>query len=199
MINFQKGAEFDPGFAPYVVSFSHGNIIPFYNMLDGIKNFHQKKFKFQMAQSELIKLFENILSFYSGCLLWAVYISQKFRNEPKKILNNFSLGKNKDDYDFLYEVNFLIDYFMKYEKDCKYYLNKNAGIPEYWKLLTQTYKEFLIINENFINTKTTSDIKLPETVTVIDDDGRLDTILNVIEKAISMADLTPLLKFNILK
>ncbi len=193
MISFDKGVAFDPGFAPYVTCFSeNANAID--EVMASLKTPHQKKFRFQVFSPQIYKLFENIISFYQGCLLWASYISIKFKDNPKEVLNNFSLGKKLDDYDFLFEVDFLINYFDKYEKDSKYFLSKSAHLPPDWLKLAKVYKEFLILNENFINTKTTADIKLPAAVKY---DFDLDEVLAAIDKSIADGNLSSLLEIEI--
>jgi len=189
MFNFENGVEFDPGFSPYVICFSE-LATSFEAMIVELKTPHQKKFKFQMLAPQLKKAFENVVAFYQGCLLWATYISRTFKDNSKNILNNSFYGRNIDNSDFLYEVNFLIDYFDKFDRDCKYFLGKTLDIPQKWREIAAIYKKFLEINNNFVNTATTADIKLPEE---IPEDIDLEQTLKVIETSIQNQALETLL------
>lgn len=194
MIDFSEGADFDPGFAPYVNSFML-NVQSFMQLFQNFKTIHQKRFQYQKVKPNLLNNFENILGFYQGCLLWALYLKKTFEKEPKKILGNYALGKNPDNFDSLSEINFVISYFDIFEKDCKYYLNSNEKIPDYWKKLANTYKKFVELNNEFVNTETTADIVLPDELHY----EVSEKILEEIEQAIKQKDLKILLNLEIIK
>lgn len=190
-MEFSKGVLFDPGYSKFALPFSP-NIDAGYNMLLSIKSPHQRKFKFQILYPQFLKLLENTVAFYLGCLLWATFISRNFADDSKEILDNNFLGKAVNEEDMLYEINYAISYVEKLKKDCKYYLGKNCNIPTEWIDILVVYKEFLILNNYLVDAKFTSDIKLPESIktTNIDD---LNRILEKIESSLQSGDLSSLI------
>ena len=142
------------------------------NAVLSVKNINQRRFKFKTLYNEIIKSFKNIVGFYAGCLLWATYIKYSNAEENKEIDGNNFLNQDINDtdkFDFLYEIDYLINYFEKFEKDTKFFLGKSETLPKKWKFIGETYKNFLIINNNFTQTKTTEDLKLPDSLTKPDE------------------------------
>ena len=195
MINFENGAPFDPGFAPLVYGFTYNAIVAD-NELNNLVSLHQKKFRYKIQYPQILKLMKNTIAFYQGCLMWAYVISKKFQDSPIAITGNFSLGKNPEEYDFLAEVNYLIDYLEKIEKDAKYYLSQNANIPEYWKKIVNTYREFLQLNKNFTSTERTNEIKLPAQIE--NANFNVDEFIFQIDTAITENHIEKLLETEIL-
>jgi len=191
-MDFSKGVLFDPGYSKYALPFSP-NIDAGYNMLLSIKSPHQRKFKFQILYPQFLKLLENTVSFYLGCLLWATFISRNFAATPKEILENNFLNKDINEEDMQFEINYAINYVEKLKKDCKYYLGKNCNIPMDWVKILSTYKEFLVLNNYLINARTTSDVKLPKSLKNTNSDD-LDLILDKIQKVLESGDLSQLLE-----
>lgn len=161
-MDFEKGVPFDPGYSQHTYVFSE-HIESIYNIMKSIKAPHQKRFQFKVFQPKITSLFQNSAAFYLGCLLWATFIKQNFKDSPKEILDNHFYGREMKDEkeNFVEEVDFLIDYCGQFEKDCKYYLGKNEKLPSNWTRVLLLYKDFLTINENFNAVKTTADLKLP--------------------------------------
>ena len=64
---------FDPGYAQHttILSISSEYI---YAGINQFKNLGQKKMKFKMMYSQLIRMVDNNVGFCLGSLLWAVYI-----------------------------------------------------------------------------------------------------------------------------
>lgn len=189
-MDFSKGVLFDPGYSKFALPFSP-NIDAGYNMLLSIKAPHQRKFKFQILYPQFLKLLENSVAFYLGCLLWATFITRNFSSEPKDILDNNFLGREVVEDDMLFEINYAINYVEKLKKDCKYYLGKTCNIPTEWVKILAVYKEFLILNNYLVNTKSTADINLPASLKETNTDN-LESILNIIESALKSGDLTKL-------
>lgn len=189
-MDFSKGVLFDPGYSKYTLPFSQ-NIDAAYNMLFSIKSTHQRKFKFQILYPQLLKLLEQTVAFYLGCLLWATFISRNFVDSPKDILDNNYIDIEVNDDDMLYEVNYAINYIEKLKKDCKYYLGKNCNIPEAWTQILFVYKDFLVSNNYLVSAKKTSDIKLP-TILKVPNNSQLNLILDKIEYVISNGELKEL-------
>ena len=178
-MDFSKGVLFDPGYSKYTLAFSL-NIDAAYNMIFSIKSFNQRKTKFKVIYPQLLKLLEQTVAFYLGCLLWATYISKNFTNEPKEIIGNDYIDQEVDEDKMLYEVNYIISYLEKLKKDCKYYLGKECNLPQDWQEIMDIYKEFLTMNDFLVNAKNTSDINLPTAIKNVQSDD-LDTILKQIE------------------
>ena len=89
MINFEKGAEFDPGIGNLVYSFYEIAQSSEFE-LSKIKSFHSKKSKYQFLYPRLYEILQNNIFFYKGCLMWAFYIFHAFKDNPKEILDNKS-------------------------------------------------------------------------------------------------------------
>lgn len=193
-MDFSKGVLFDPGYSKFALPFSQ-NIDAAYNMLLSIKIPHQRKFKFQILYPQLLKLLENTVSFYLGCLLWATFISRNFKNTPQNILDNCYIGQEVEEEKMLFEVNYAINYIEKLKKDCKYYLGKNCNIPNEWTNILTIYKDFLKQNRFLVDTKTTADIKLPETIIATTQED-LDSILIKINEVVTTGNLPALFEIK---
>jgi len=165
----EKTVLFDPGFAPLVYSFTE-NIKAIDNLMFSIKIPNQRRFRFQSIQPQITGLVKNSAAFYKGCLMWAKYIKETF--PQAEIENNpfFDLdlkSQNISEEDFYEDVNLFIAYINKYPEDCRFYLGKDLSFPEQWLEIATAYKEFLILNNSFINTKYATDLKLPENIDTI--------------------------------
>ena len=189
-MDFSQGVLFDPGYSKYTLPFS-ANIDAAYKMIFSMKSQNQRKFKFRTLYPQLLKLLEHTISFYLGCLLWASYISQQFKNEPKDILDNNYIGQTVNEEEMLFEVNYVINYIDKLKKDCKYYLNTTCNLPDSWSQIMTVYKEFLTMNKFLVNAKTTSDILLPSIIKELSQEDR-DNIVSNIENVVNSGKLTDL-------
>ncbi len=183
-MNFDNGAQFDPGFVQHISAFVP-NIEYIYAGLNRLKNFTQKKNQFKMYYPKIQSLLKNYLGFYLGCILWATYISQL---DEKPILNNLCFGGEYSEKETLSEVDFIKDYIEQLKKDVKYYTGQNFTIDEISINILNAYKEFLIANKGFVETKTTKDIKLPANLKTPSDKD-LEEILSGIEKVIDNGKL----------
>ncbi len=153
-----KGLEFDPGFAPFILAF-RGTVEYLYLDINKFKNLSQRKMKFRQYYKKFLELFYNNLGFYVGCLMWAAYIKTQPEQE---ILNNHCLGGEYNEDENTSETDFMIKFLELFPKDMKYFLGINYNInPDDMKIL-ELYKEFLTINKGFVNSKTNTDILLPE-------------------------------------
>ena len=193
VVKLQKNMDtvpFDPGFSEHAVIFTP-NIESAYNILNSIPAPHQKKFQFKMFYPQLLRLVDSTVAFYLGCLLWASYISKKYKDSPKKIEGNSYLGKNVKREDALHEIDFIISYLKQFEKDCKYYMGKAKDIKPEWDEIINVYREFLTMNEFLKKAETTADIKLPDSVKELDETN-LETIFEKIKSAIDSARLEQL-------
>ena len=142
-----------------------------------------------MLYPQILKMTENNIGFCLGCLLWAVYI--KNTEENTEIKGNPCFGDTYNEAETVEEINFSKDFFNKIKKDTKYYLGQDYDInPLYIKIL-DIYREFLIINKNFVNTKTTADLIIPQDLKT-PDSNELETIYNKIQEVIKSGNLIDL-------
>ena len=156
--------KFDPGMGELVINFNEF-INDVYSQLMTLRTIHQKRARFKLYTAKIERYMKNNIAFYLGCLLWAYYIVNENAKAPKEIVGNVFLNmseEEKAEYDYLIQVNFMENYFEGFERDSLYYTGKKFQIPEQWKKILSLYSEFLSINEGFVNTKVTADIKLPE-------------------------------------
>ncbi len=190
MLDFKDNVPFDPGYSKYLLIFAQ-------NYLEGMEdikktvNGNQRKFKFRLYVSKFNKALKSTLGFWVGCILWAAYI--KFKYPECDIKGNSFLGKNKEDIDeYFYELEFKLieEYISNYPRNTKINLGKEENFPPYYLEIVKDYKEFLNLNENFLKTAKTSDIKLnPKFEKNVD----LEGIKAKIEKALTQGDLATLL------
>ena len=183
-MNFDNGAQFDPGFVQHMSAFVP-NIEYVYAGLNRLKNFTLKKNQFKMYYPKIQSLLKNYLGFYLGCILWAVYINQL---DEKPILNNLCFGGEYSEKETLSEVDFIKDYIEQLKKDVKYYTGQDFTIDENSINILNAYREFLIANKGFVETKTTKDIKLPANLKTPSEKD-LEEILSGIEKVIDNGKL----------
>ncbi len=185
----EKNVLFDPGFAQHttILSLSLNYI---YSEINSFKNFGQRKIKFKMSYPQIIRMTDNNVGFCLGSLLWAVYIKSL---GDLKIEGNPCLGDIFNKEETVEEADFSIKYFDQLQKDSKYYLNSNYNInPTHIKIL-ELYKEFLVENKNFVSTKTTNDIILPEGIKIPDSNG-IESIHSKIQEVIKTGKLLDLLE-----
>lgn len=183
-MNFDNGAQFDPGFVQHMSAFVP-NIEYVYAGLNRLKNFTLKKNQFKMYYPKIQSLLKNYLGFYLGCILWAAYISQL---DEKPILNNLCFGGEYSEKETLSEVDFIMDYIEQLKKDVKYYTGQDFTIDKNSINILNAYREFLIANKGFVETKTTKDIKLPTNLKTPSEKD-LEEILSGIEKVIDNGKL----------
>lgn len=177
--------QFDPGYAPIVMD-TIGQVGYIYYMFNAVKNVKIKRQNFFAVSIKLEKYLKENISFYLGCLLWASYISRF----DKEITGNKLLGEECTQEEYTSEINFLIDFIEnQYPRDYKYYKNKIYVPDERYLPILKAYKEFLILNNGFINCSKTSQIVLPEYFKK-PSENELDTINKNIQEAISSKNLT---------
>ena len=188
MENQEKTTLFDPGFAPIVMN-SIGQVGYTYYMFSAVSNLKLKKINFPNVFRKIEKLLKENVAFYLGCLLWASVISKV---ENSKIEGNKLLGENAKEEEYTSEINFLIG-FIEHDstRDCKYYLNKPYKADEKYLNILKAYKEFLIVNNGFVNCENTNQIILPKSIKVLDE-GSAVKAQEAIKKAINDKDLVEL-------
>lgn len=187
--------KFDPGIGYFVVDFNNF-INDVYSQLMSFRTIHQKRARFKLYSNKIITNIKNNIAFYLGCLLWAYYIKKVNADNPKEIEGNVFLNmteEEKNNYDYMIQVNFMENYFDSYERDFLYYTGQETKIPEIWKQILSLYIEFLEKNKGFINTRTTADIILPDS---LKNKEISEDINSIIKEAIEKKDLNLLLNIE---
>ena len=184
--------KFDPGIGNLVIDFNNF-INDVYSQLMSFRTIHQKRARFKLYSNKIITNMKNNIAFYLGCLLWAYHIKNVNADNPKEIEGNIFLNlteEEKNNYDYMIQVNFMENYFDSYERDFLYYTGQETKIPEEWKSILALYIEFLEKNKGFINTKTTEDIILPD---LLSNKKISEDINTIIQDTIEKKDLNLLL------
>ena len=184
----KKGLEFDPGFGQYVMAFQ-GTVEYLYLDINRFKNLSQRKMKFRQYYKKILDVFYNNLGFYIGCLMWASYIKTQ---EQQEILNNNCYGQKLCDEENTAETDFMIRFTELFPKDMKYFMGESFNFEESTLKILKTYKEFLLINNGFVDTKYNTDIKLPDGLKL----EKAESFKDKIDEIINSGDLT---KFTELK
>lgn len=183
-----KGLEFDPGFAPFILAF-RGTVEYLYMDINRFKNLSQRKMKFRQYYKKFLELFNNNLGFYIGCLMWAAYLKTQPEQE---ILNNHCLNQEYDEEANISDTEFMIKFLELFPKDMKYFLGENYEIDKTDLEILNLYKDFLIINKGFVDTKNNTELKLPEKMKTEDAESFKDKIENVLKTE----DLSKLLEYK---
>ncbi|OGI05141.1 MAG: hypothetical protein A2104_07435 [Candidatus Melainabacteria bacterium GWF2_32_7] len=203
MNQFASGVPFDPGYSQYTIYFPEA-ILPFVEELAQIKAPHQKKFKLSLSESGIHQLINNCAGFYLGCILWGAFIHHKFKDSPKEVIDNPADDLTEEELksrDYTEEINFMLEFFKQIDRDYKYFCKKPFKVDEQVINIFNAYNEFVVINDNFLNIKLTSDIKLPKAVEHFDklDQEKLDTLYKYISDVVDSGNLEDLLKIGFYK
>lgn len=183
--------QFDPGFVQHMSAFVP-NIEYMYSSLAQYRNFNQKKIQFKMYFPKVLNLIKNYMGFYIGCILWAEIIKQY---DNAGIINNLCYGGEYSEKETLSEINFMREYFEQFKKDVKYYIGQNFEIDEDYLKIIDKYEEFLKVNEGFVKTKTTADIKIPSDLKTLTKD-ELEIVSKEINKVVENGKMSELLSLK---
>lgn len=192
----EKTFLFDPGYAQHTTILSI-QLEYIYASINQFKNLSRRKMQFKLYYPKIVKMVENNVGFCLGSLLWAAYI--KTENQNALIEGNPCLGGEYDESEAVEEADFSIEYFEQLNKDAKYYLGKTYEINPLYITILNIYKEFLTLNNGFVNTKTTSDLQIPQTLNLPESEESRTIIFNKIQEVIksgSLLDLTEV--FNLI-
>lgn len=175
---------FDPGYSASVARVS-GNVEYMYEAFTSISSIKQKRFQFSILYPKFLKAIELNTAFYLGCMLWGVYLKSC---PDKEIINNPCLDTEFND-DCFYEVDFLYNFIKEgLNRDVKYYLNKTYAPNPLYLTILENYREFLSLNNGFINVKKTDDVILQKGLKTPNVDD-LKFIYDTIFKAVKEDDL----------
>lgn len=156
--------KFDPGYGKFVMEFPP----EFQTYLEQIKTFkakHTQKFEMTRLESAASGVLSQIAGVCQGCILWGAYLSNFYKDAPAEIEGNKALEKPTEQLEHLNyarEPEFLLEFIAKMEKDCKYFLGRPFKLEEKNKTALKDYIDFVNANNQFKDTRTTADIKLPE-------------------------------------
>lgn len=182
------GLEFDPGFGPFILAF-RGTVEYLYMDINRFKNLSQKKMKFRQYYKRFLEMFYNNLGFYIGCLMWAAYIKTQPEQE---ILNNPCLGGEYNDEENTTDTDFMIKFLELFPKDMKYFLSTEYKINEDDMKILKLYREFLVLNKGFVNSKTNTDIVLPDGIKT----KNTESFKDIIDEVIKSEDLSKLVDYK---
>ncbi len=191
----KKTVKFDPGFAPLVID-SIGAVGYTYYMFNALLDIRIKRANFPLVLKKLELNLKINICFYLGCLMWASYI-KSIKNAA--IEGNKLLGEKTSEQEYTKEIDFLIDFTSNLlVKEYKYYKNKFYRIDERYLVILETYKNFLILNQGFVNCASTDDIILPDNLKTLNKED-LDLIVQTIENSIKEKNLNNLFNcYNLL-
>lgn len=179
--------SFDPGYSSCMLGVSDNIDFMYSAFVSSETPLKQKKFQFSILFPKLKTMLLQNVSFYLGCLLWAVYLKSI---KDGFIENNPCLNGEYHEDIVLEEINFLIDFIdNKFDRDAKYYINQRYIKDERFIKVLEVYKEFIKLNQGFISIQETKDIKLPDTLKN-PNVGEINLIKNKIDEAIEKKNLS---------
>lgn len=180
---------FDPGYSSCLMGISDSVEFVYEAFVSSNMPLKPKRFQFSVLFPKLKAMLTRNVSFYLGCLLWASYIKTI---KGAEIENNPCLNTTYDKESSLEEINFLIDFTSsKLNKDAKYYLNSKFEPDSRLLEILNAYSNFIELNKGFVSIKNTDEIKLPNNMKELDEEGA-KTVKANIDEAISSKDLTKL-------
>lgn len=193
MRNFETTVPFDPGYAPKAFSFIEAikNTQDCYAQL---KTKAQKKAWLPQAEEQIVKLIELNAAFHLGCILWGGFLANRFKDSPKEISGNTVLDLSeaeKKDLDCAEDARAALEYVKAFDRDCKYFLRRGMKIRPMIKEIYENYIEFAELNNQFVETRTTSDVKVPKAVAHFKDlsNEQLDVLCESIYMIINTEEL----------
>lgn len=203
MENFDKTVPFDPGFSGISFSFI-GNIETAKQDYNSLKANHQKKFWLMKFEPIITEFISKSSAFYLGCILWGGFLHYRFKNSPKEISGNNTFAMSTEELknlDCAIEAKAVLQYIESFNRDCKYFLNRKAKIPDFISEILNSYIEFAQINNNFININNTKDIKVVKAAEHFKDlsDEQLDNLCKNIYKTIESSKIENLLELGFYK
>lgn len=201
-MNFEDGVPFDPGYSNYLEPFTP-TIKAIREDLKNRRNFSQKKIRFNNLNKMALDILDNNVSFYLGCILWGAYIHKKFEKDPKVIKNNAFLKADDQELNkknCFIELDSILDFINNYPRDTKYYTGKEQSLPSFYRKIIDSYKDFIEINDNFVNAETTANIKIPENFAFIKDykDAELEKVYSRILEAVSSGKMAELFNLDLI-
>ena len=121
--------------------------------------------------------------------MWAAYIKTQPEQE---IINNPCLGQEYNEETNIAETEFMIKFYHLFAKDMRYFLATEFAFPEEFLRILELYKEFLILNKGFVETKLNIDVKLPNKMST----REVETFYDKIKEVLKQEDLSLLLQYK---
>ncbi len=196
-MKFEKTVPFDPGYSD--IAFSFANEMNFLTQTYfKLKNPNQKRFELMKIEKSVVEIINKATSFYLGCMLWGGFIHFRFKNSPLEITgNNIEClsEEEKENFDCAYVVKDMLEFIKMFDRDCKYYLKHSARVGINVINILNDYIEFAELNGNFLETKTTADVKLPQSFMHFDSmsEQKLDELCEKIYSVIESKDIGKIL------
>ena len=182
---------FDPGYSKCILGVSDNTSFMYNAFLLSNMPLKQKKFQFSIMFPKIKKMTEQNVSFYLGCLLWAVYLKNHIADGIFE--HNPYYGMKFDENIAYDETNFLIDFIgEKLDKDAKFYINAHYDKDERFINILKTYNDFLKLNKGFVEVKTVEDVVIPNNIKSMGKDD-LKIIKEKIDESVKFKNLPKLL------
>ena len=116
-----------------------------------------------------------------------------YQTQPEQdILNNHCLGQKYDEEANISDTEFMIKFLELFPKDMKYFLGENYETDKCNMQILEMYKEFLIINKGFVESKKNTDILLPKEMKT----EKAETFKEIIDNVIKSEDLSKLVEYK---
>lgn len=166
MRNFETTVPFDPGYSEKAFSFTEA-IKTTQECYAQLTSNSQKKIWLPQAEPEVLKLIELNAAFYLGCILWGGFLANRFKDDPKEIEGNTTLNLSdaeKKDLDCAADAKAALEYIKSFDRDCKYFVRRPMKIKPIIKKIYESYIEFAELNNQFVDVRTTADIKTPKAI-----------------------------------
>ena len=137
---------------------------------------------------KILEVFYNNVGFYTGCLMWASYIKAQGNAE---LVGNSCLGEPYNPEENVFDTQRIMKFAEQFPKDMKYFLGQNFEFDKKIYKLIKIYEDFLVLNKGFTETKTNSDVILPQEVKTTD----LEEYKNLIDTAVKDGNLSMLVDY----
>ena len=201
--NTKEKVPFDPGYSKFTASFPK-EAITHLEEVSKLKQNHQKKFALTNLESQVVPMIRLCASFYLGCVLWGSYLSIKFKDDAREIEGNpvFLLSEEeRTKLCYNEEIELITDFINKLEKASVFYLKRSSRLNPELVPYFEIYDKFIRLNDNFINLKSTDEIKIPEEMSHFKkhNSKKLDELKQKIYEIINSEKLEGLLELGLYK
>lgn len=163
MENYKNSVPFDPGYNE-LQSELPADILEHIELLKKSTPKHKIKFELSRLLPHICKSIDAIAAIYLGCVVWGAFLKYYF-DTPVKIEGNPAeklSEEEKQSFDYTEELVFVEKLIKELDRDSKYYLGKPLQINKNVKKALESYYNFVKINENFLSTFYTNEIKETE-------------------------------------
>ncbi len=156
----EEKVKFDPGFSKFSAPFPQ-DIPEYLEQIAQLPQPHQKKFNFQKLETQAVAMIKKSAYVYLGCMLWGSYIHYRYKDDPREISGNVIKESNAE-VDYVREMDEALLAVEKMDKASKYYLRRPMRLDRQFVEYLEAYREFVALNNSFLDMETTADIKIPE-------------------------------------